>query len=413
MKKIFVLFFTFVLTLSLIACGGSKSTQSEEQVVLGDSDIKVGFVLNGDEDDANTYAFYQGVLAMKEELGLTDHQIVVKWNVPVGEKAYSAAVDLADQFCDIVFSNCSGHEEYMIRAAIEYPDVQFCQAGGKQAATSDLKNIHNYYYTVHESRYVSGIVAGLKLNEMIEKEEITPEEAKMGFVGTFSSPDVISGYTSFYLGARSVCDSVTMDVKYTGSWKDKGLETEAVEELITGGCVLISHHTDTNTVAIACEEAGVPIVGYHVSLNEVAPNCALTSASVDWATYLTFAVKSAMDGTEIPFDWSEGYAEGAVKITELNKTSVAKGTEEAVATAEESLKNGSLNVFDTSTWTVGEEQIITTATEEWFDSYQGLEYIKNGAFQESTLRSAPAFSFRIDGITELNEAYILQEPVEK
>ncbi len=409
MKKVISIVLTFVLALSLVACGGSETTQPETQLPEGDSNIKVGFVFIGDKNDGYTYAHYQGAMAMKEELGLTDNQIVIKWNVPASEKAYDAAVDLADQCCDIVFANSYAHEEYIIRAAIEYPDTMFCQTGGYQAATCGLENMHNYFNAVYESRYVSGIVAGMKLNEMIEKGDITPEGAKMGYVGTFTSAEVISGYTAFYLGARSVCESVTMDVTYTGSWSDQDLEKKATEELIAGGCVLISQHTDTAGVASACEAAGVPIVGYHISMLETAPNWALTSAAIDWAPYLTFAVKSVMDGTEIPVDRSEGYAEGAVMITELNESCVARGTSEAVAAAEEALKNGALKVFDISTWTVGGETINTTATEELNESYHGLEYIVDGAFQESTLASAPAFSFRIDGITELNQAYFGEE----
>ncbi len=405
MKKVFTLVFVFVLALSLVACGGLKTTEHEVQIPQGDSDIKVGLVLSGDENSGATEAFYQGVLAMKEELGLSDHQIVIKRNIPGTEKAYNAAADLADQFCDIIFSNSFSHEEYMVRVATEYPDAQFCQAGGVGAATCGLENMHNYFYDVYESRYVSGIVAGLKLNEMIEKGEITEEEAKMGYVGTFTSAEVISGYTAFYLGARSVCESVTMDVKYIGSLAKEELEKDAVNELAAGGCVLISHHTDTDSVAIACEELGVPVVGYHTSMLETAPTCALTSAAVDWAHYLTFAVKSVMDGTKIPVDWSEGYGEGGVKITELNSTCVAEGTDEAVATAEDALKNGTLKVFDSSAWTVGGETITTTVDEGLEESYHGLEYIKKGAFWESLYASAPAFSFRIDGITELNQIY--------
>lgn len=404
MKRVLALVLAFAMALCLGACG-STETKEPASKPEGNSDLKVGFVYIGDENEGYTYAHYKGAMEMKEELGLSDDQIIIKWNVPETEAAYEAAVDLADQGCSIIFANSFGHEDYIIQAAKEYPDVQFCHATGYKAASSGLKNMHNYFTSVYESRYVSGVVAGMKLNEMIEKGDITADQAKIGYVGAYSFAEVVSGYTSFFLGVRSVCEPATMEVKYTGSWADQTLEKEAAEALIADKCVLISQHADTTGAASACEAAGVPIVGYNISMIETAPNWALTSASIDWGPYVTFAVKSVMDGTEIPTDWCKGYSEGADKITELNKACIAAGTEEAVKKVEDELKAGTLHVFDTSKFTVGGKEVTTTATEDLAEDYHGLEYIKDGYFQESTLSSAPAFAFRIDGITELNSAY--------
>ena len=404
MKRVLALVLAFAMALCLGACG-STETKEPASKTEGNSDLKVGFVYIGDENEGYTYAHYKGAMEMKEELGLSDDQIIIKWNVPETEAAYEAAVDLADQGCSIIFANSFGHEDYIIQAAKEYPDVQFCHATGYKAASSGLKNMHNYFTSVYESRYVSGVVAGMKLNEMIEKGDITADQAKIGYVGAYSFAEVVSGYTSFFLGVRSVCEPATMEVKYTGSWADQTLEKEAAEALIADKCVLISQHADTTGAASACEAAGVPIVGYNISMIETAPNWALTSASIDWSPYVTFAVKSVMDGTEIPTDWCKGYSEGADKITELNKACIAAGTEEAVKKVEDELKAGTLHVFDTSKFTVGGNEVTTTATEDLAEDYHGLEYIKDGYFQESTLSSAPAFAFRIDGITELNSAY--------
>ena len=52
----------------------------------------------------------------------------------------------------------------------------------------------------------------MKLNEMIANGDITEDQAKMGYVGAYTYAEVMSGYTSFFLGARSVCPSATMDV---------------------------------------------------------------------------------------------------------------------------------------------------------------------------------------------------------
>ncbi len=358
------------------------------------SDLKIGFIFIGDENEGYTAAHYEGAKEMASALGVNEDQLLIKWVVPEDETCEDAAIDLADQGCQIIFGNSFGFESYMMNAAKEYPQVQFCHATGYQAAGSGLANFHNFFTSVYESRYVSGVVAGLKLNEMIESGKITAEQAKVGYVGAYPYAEVISGFTSFFLGVRSVCPSATMDVTYTNSWASFDLEKEAAEALIAGGCVLISQHADTTGAPTACEAAGVPVVGYNISMIATAPNWALTSASINWGPYYTYAVKSMIDGTEIDTDWCHGYAEGANRITELNKAAIAAGTEEKVAEVEAALKDGSLHVFDCATFTVG-GKTLTDA-----DS----DYIWDGYFHESEKASAPSFDFIIDGITDLTAA---------
>lgn len=419
MKKLMALLLTVIMVGSLAACGGSEAkettsaaetsgeteaagettgdTAGETEAAAGEgvalTDLKVGFIFVGDENEGYTAAHYNGAKEMQAALGLSDDQIIYKWNIPEDETCYDAAVDLADQGCQIVFANSFGHESYMLQAAQEFPDVQFCHATGYQAAGSGLTNLHNFFTSVYESRYVSGVVAGMKLNEMIADGTITEDTTKIGYVGAYPYAEVISGFTSFFLGVRSVCPSATMEVKYTNSWASFDLEKECAESLIADGCVLISQHADTTGAPTACEAAGVPVVGYNISMIETAPNTALTSASIDWAPYYEFATKSVLDGTAIPADWCQGYSEGADKITELNEGVVAEGTAEKVAEVEAAIIDGSLKVFDTATWTVNGQ----TYTEA--DS----EYISDGYFHESETASAPAFAFIIDGITAVAE----------
>ncbi len=257
--------------------------------------------------------------------------------------------------------------------------------------------MHNYFTAVYESRYVSGVVAGLKLNEMIENGDIKEDQTKIGYVGAYPYAEVKSGYTAFFLGVRSVCPSATMKVIYTNSWASIDLEKEAAESLIADGCVLISQHADTTGASTACEKAGVPIVGYNVSMIATAPTQALTSASIDWGPYYTYAVKSVIDGTKIDTDWCKGYDDGADKITELNDKAIAKGTKEKVKEVEDAIKDGSLHVFDTSTFTVDGKEL-----DSWKDD-NGNEYIKDGYFHESELHSAPAFAINIDGIESVEK----------
>ncbi len=409
MKKFLAVILSAVMILGVAGCSSSSTDtaddsadeETSEEVTEGisASDIKVGFIHVGDENEGYTYAHYMGSEEMKEALGLSDDQVITKWNIPENEAAYDAAVDLAEQGCNIIFATSFGYEDYILQAAEEYSDVQFCHATGYQAASSELSNMHNYFANIYEARYVAGVVAGLKLAELYGADT----DAKIGYVGAFSYAEVKSGYTAYYLGVRSICPNVTMEVKYTGSWADQALEKETAEALIADGCVLISQHADTTGAATACEAAGVCDVGYNVSMIDAAPNYALTSSAINWGSYVTYAVECMINGEEIPVDWCQGYADGAVYLTELNEVAIAEGTEEMVEETFAAIVDGSLKVFDTSTWTVDGETITSTVD---IDGYNGLEYIsEDGYFMESELGSAPAFAFVIDGITELNTVY--------
>ena len=404
-KKALSIILTAVMAVGMMTgCGAQASDGSSSADGNGaaDSDFKVGIMYIGDENEGYTAAHMAGIDGMMENLGLDDSQVIEKTNIPEDESAYDAAVDLAEQGCDIIFANSFGQESYVIQAATEYPDIQFCHATGYQAASSGLPNMHNYFTNIYESRYVSGVVAGLKLNEMIDNGTITEDKCKVGYVGAYPYAEVISGFTSFFLGIRSVCPSATMEVKYTNSWADMSAEAEVANALIADGCVLISQHADTTGAPSACEAAGVPCVGYNVSMISVAPNTALTSASIDWSVYYTYAVKCAMDGEEIETDWCRGFAEGADKLTELNDKVVAEGTAEKVKEVEDQIIDGSLHVFDTSTFTVGGKSLEDAIAEDGeYADY--ADYVSDGYFHESELASAPSFAIIIDGITSITE----------
>ena len=378
------------------------------------TDIKIGMICIGDENEGYSANHINGLLRAVEELGIAKDQVIFKYNTPETEAAYEAAIDLAEQGCDIIFANSFGHETYIALAAEEYPEIEFCHATGTTAMNAGLDNFHNYFAAIYEARYVSGVVAGLKLNEMIANNTITAEQAKMGYVGAFPFAEVISGYTSFFLGARSVCPSVTMEVRYTNSWGDMALEKETAEALITNGCVLISQHADTTGAPTACEAAGVPCVGYNISMIPAAPNAALTSSAVNWAAYYSFALENVLAGTTFPADWSAGYVDGAVAVTELNPASVPAGAAEKVAEAEDALKAGTLKVFDVSTFTapagagyeVDAEGHLTSAfatdtNGDWVADAN--EVVIDGYFSESSVQSAPYFAIIIDGITAVVE----------
>ena len=412
MKRLLGISLAVVMSLSLVTgCGNQDNgaaagpTVSAEATAPADatskaSSIKVGAIYVGDENEGYTEAHMTGIDEMAKKLGLSAEQVIEKTTIKEDESCYDAAVDLAEQGCTIIFANSFGHEDYIIQAAKEYPEIQFCHATGYQAKSSGLANIHNYFTAVYESRYVSGVVAGLKLNEMIESGKITADKAKMGYVGAYPYAEVVSGYSSFYLGAKSVCPSVTMEVQYTNSWADMAGEKEVATQLIADGCVLICQHADTTGAPTACEAAAVPCVGYNVDMTSVAPNAALTSATINWGPYYTYAVQCLIDGKAIDTDWCKGYVDGAVAISSLNETVCAKGTADKVKEVEAAIKDGTLHVFDVKTFTIGGKTIEDLIKSDATNYGKFADYVKDGYFHESELVSAPAFELRIDGITE-------------
>ena len=403
MKKALAIGLATVMAVSMSA----PVFAEDEGKGIAKEDLKVGVIYIGDENEGYTAAHMKGIDEMEEKLGLDDSQIIEKTLIGEDEGCYDAAADLADQGCQIIFANSFGHETYILEAAGEYPEVQFCHATGTQAASSGLSNMHNYFTNIYEARYVSGVVAGLKLNEMIEDGTVKEDACKMGYVGAFPYAEVISGYTAFYLGAKSVCPSVTMEVKYTNSWASFDLEKECAEQLIADGCVLISQHADTTGAPTACEAKKVPCVGYNIDMIPTAPDAALTSATINWGPYYTYAVQSVIDGTAIETDWAKGVKDGADAITELNDKTVAEGTKEAVEEAQKGIEDGTLHVFDTSKFTVGGKTLEELVESGDKDATKLKDYIKDGYFHESDVESgmpsAPAFTFIIDGINSITK----------
>ena len=416
MKKFLALLLALVMVFALAACGepeteettpaGEETTPAGETAGVAKEDLKVGFIFLHDENSTYDLNFINAANAAIEELGLSEDQYEFRMNVPEGQECYDAAAELAEDGCDFIFADSFGHESFMIEAAREFEDVQFAHATGTRAHTEGLANYHNAFASIYEGRYLAGIVAGLKLNEMIDNGEITADQAKMGYVGAYTYAEVLSGYTSFFLGARSVCPSVTMDVTFTGSWYDESAEREAANNLINGGCVLISQHADSMGAPSACEAAGVPNVSYNGSTAANCPETYLVSSRIDWTPYFVYAINCVINGEPIDADWTGTIETGSVVLTELGEN-VAEGTQEAIDEAQAALLDGSIHVFDTSTFTVEGETVTSFMADVNTDENNegDTEVVHDGYFSESEFRSAPYFTLQIDGISLLDTAF--------
>ena len=389
------------LALTMASCGGDAASGMSDSPLpipeinadftVGD-DFKIGFICLHDESSTYDLNFINAVLRYQEALGLENSQVIIKRNIEETEKCYEAAEDLVAQGCKIIFANSFGHEPYIAQAAEAFPNVQFCHATGVTAADKGLANFHNAFASIYEGRFLAGMAAGLKLNEMIEAGTITAEQAKMGYVGAYTYAEVISGYTSFYLGAKSVCPTVTMDVQFTGSWYDVTAEKNAAEALLARNCVLISQHADSMGAPGACEAAKVPNVSYNGSTYDACPETFVVSSAINWAPYYVYITKCYANNQPIDTNWCGGIEEGSVVLSGINLDVAAEGTVEAINDAIAKLKNGTLKVFAADTFTVGGAAVEHAL-------------ISDGYFHESEAISAPSFDLRIDGITLLNEKY--------
>ena len=424
MRKFFALALVAVMMLALVACGSEKTPANTGDSVatdntsvstdattdatpVADDSFKIGFIFLHDENSTYDLNFINAAREAQAALGLSDDQVIFKTNIPESNECYEAALDLVDRGCTVIFADSFGHESYMLQAARENPDVQFCHATGTMAHTEGLANFHNAFASIYEGRYLAGIAAGLKLNEMIAAEQFKAEDAKIGYVGAFTYAEVISGYTSFFLGARSVCPTATMEVQFTGSWYDETAEKEAATTLINRGCKLISQHADSMGAPTACETAGVPNVSYNGSTVAACPNTFIVSSRINWAPYYEYVVECVTGGKEIGADWTGTLATGSVELSEINEKAAAAGTADAITVAKNDMESGKLHVFDTATFTVGGETLTSYLADVDTDANyeKDTEVVADGYFHESEKRSAPYFDVDIDGITKLNAAY--------
>ena len=405
------------LAIAFTSCnGGAKSDMTEaplaEVTLTKDfdipSDFKLGVICLHDEASTYDLNFINGVEKIKTLLGLTKDQVIYKKDIPESALCTEAAEDLVDQGCKIIFANSFGHESFLLEAARNNPTVQFCHATGTMAHDAGVANFHNAFASIYEGRYLAGVAAGLKLNEMIANGKITADKAKMGYVGAFTYAEVMSGYTAFYLGAKSVCPTVTMDVQFTGSWYDEIKEKEAATALINAGCVLISQHADSMGAPSVCEERGVPNVSYNGSTDESCTETFIVSSRLDWAPYYHYIIKQYCNGDAIAADWTGTVATGSVVLTCVNKTAAADGTFEKIQEVAAKLADGTIKVFDTDNFMVGgvklESYLADVNTDE--DFTKDTQVINaDGIFEESLYRSAPYFDVEIDGIHLINRDY--------
>ena len=437
MKKVLAIVLALVMVIGLAACGtpapANTNTAGNENTAPAPSNdannaanentntaepekvYNVGMVCIGNENMAYDRNFYMAAEAAEKILA--DKGIKIQWNYtydhPEGQPVADDCEELAgEKECIAVFLNSYGMEPAMLGVAADYPDTVFIGMTNEGSMRDDLENTVNAFPSIYEARYLAGVAAGCKLNELIENKTITEDEAVIGYVGAYTFAEVVSGYTSFYLGAKSVCPSATMIVKFIGSWGDPTMEAATAQDLIDNGAVLISQHSDSTTPATTAQDntikdsdVKVAHVGYNISMSDVAPESSIISSRIDWTNYMVYVIETIVNGGKVDQDYiGHGLKDGDVCLTELNEKIAAEGTAEAIKKAEDDIVSGKLNVFDTSTFTVG-GQTPTEALVDMDGDFKGdADYnaISDGYYHESYFKSAPAFDLQIDGIKLLN-----------
>ena len=402
MKKLLAVILTLAMVAAMVVTAGAENA-------VDYSGVKLGVILLHDENSTYDLNFLNGVKEAVANLGLSEDQYIIKTGIPESNDCYEAAMDLVDEGCNVIFADSFGHEDFMIAAAKENTEVEFCHATGTKAHTEGLANFHNAFASIYEGRYLAGVAAGLKLKELQDAGKLKGDHPVIGYVGAFTYAEVISGYTSFYLGAKSIVPDVTMNVQFTGSWYDETEEKNAAQALIADAD-LISQHADSMGAPSACEDAGIPNISYNGSTVESCPNTFIVASRINWAPYFEYILTQKAKGEAIDTDWTGTIATGSVVLTDVNEQAAAPGTVEKIAEVKAALEAGTLKVFDTAT-----EGFITkdgapltsyladVDTDEAFTP--DTEAVADGYFHESEYRSAPYFDVQIDGITLVNTAF--------
>ncbi len=403
-SKILALCLALVLVVGCFTACGEKTPDEPKA-----ENIKVALIcLHG---DSSTYDknFIDAFKLACENKGVSADDYTIVTDIPEDTACYDQAADLAESY-DLIFADSFGHESHMIKAAKEFPDVEFCHATGTKAHTENLPNFHNAFASIYEGRYLAGVAAGMKLVELYGDDEgkVSDENAKIGYVGAFPYAEVISGYTSFYLGAKSIVENATMEVRYTNSWYDETAEKTTALALIDAGCKLISQHADSWGAPTACEEKNIPNVSYNGSTEEKCPNTFIIASRINWAPYFEYIIDCVQNDKAIDTDWTGTLATGSVEITALG-SAAAKGTQDKLDEVKKGLQDGTIKVFDCSTFTVEGKELTSFIADvddagDYKPETEVVETANDITFiNESAKRSAPYFNIIIDGITAVTE----------
>jgi len=449
MKSLRLLTLAALGLVSLAACGGgnpssqapasSAAPQSSAQpssaapqssTAPAGTPVKVGLICLHDENSTYDANFINALAEAVENLG---DKVVFESNclltgIDENEECYEAARDLVEKGCNVIFADSFGHDAYMLQAAKEFPNVQFCHATGtKTTVNSEVKNFHNAFASIYEGRFMAGYAAGLKLANQHFNDKNDP--VKVGYVGAYPYAEVKSGYTSWFLGVRQALEDldkdsskVTMSVKFTNDWYAPVPEANAAEALINEGCVLISQHADSMGAPGTCEANGIPNITYNIETKDECPETYLGYSRINWAPYYEAVVNAVYNGTaiegEVNQNWTGTIATGSVEFN-VNYENLAEGAtletyKTMLNTMLTKITEGNYQIFDCAKFQLASAPVGGSIDEDGHLMSYLADVIDDGTFTgdtevvvidglhryfaESKFRSAPYFDLDIVGI---------------
>lgn len=363
-RKILSLLMTFCMVFSLTSCGrggkvvdmvtndtGEKTEVSQNSdtakkaadtnkagmKTISKDELKIGvlYIGSASETSGYTYAHEIGIQGMANNIGLSDNQIVRKESVSDSdEKAIKAALqDCVDKKCNVIFTTSWGYMNQTEEFAEKYPDIYFANATGY---LSNGKNFTNYFGRIYQTRYLSGIVAGLKT-----------KTNKIGYVsamGTDNS-ECTGGVDAFAIGVESVNKAAKVKVAVTNSWYAPDDEKKASDALIAAGCDVLAQHCDTTAPQEASQDNGTWSIGYNSDMSKETPKATLTSVIWNWSAYYTSYISSIINASYDGKNYYGGMKENLVSLTELSSL-CESDTADKIKEAKENIISGKFGVFD-------------------------------------------------------------------
>lgn len=290
--------------------------------------VKAAFVLVGPANYVGwSYSHDQGRRYLEQKFGAQIETEFVEF-VPEGRASRKVLQALADRN-DIVFATSVGYMISTESIARDNPNVMFEHATGSRQS----KNLSNYATRAYQPRYLAGLVAGSMT-----------KSGKIGYVAAHPIPEVVRGINAFTLGVRAVNPAAEVEVRWTKSWYSPEKDVALASKLIASGVDVLTHHTDSSSVAEFAEKNNVFVIGYHSDMSEFAPNNHLASVVHNWGPYYAKRIQALLDNNwKSGSEWS-GMAESTSKLVSVS-AKVPADIRDLVANMQAAIMAGTFEVF--------------------------------------------------------------------
>jgi basic membrane protein A len=337
-KKVIALGLAVAMTMSLVACGGSKKeeaktddTKTEEAAATNDFSVAMITDTGGINDQSFNQSAWEGLQELSAENGTEVNYIESKQ----ASDFVTNLENLGDDGAQLVWGIGYACADAILEAAEKNPDVSYAIIDNAYEDTPD--NVTGIMFKAQEPSFLVGYIAGK-----------TTETNKVGFVGGMSSGLIDQFQYGYEAGvqyaAKELGKEITVDVQYAESFSDPAKGKAIANKMYSGGIDVIYHAAGgTGTGVIeAAKEADKWVIGVDRDQSDLAPENVLTSA----LKLVNKAVKEVSlefeDGNEIGGETlTFGLAEDAVGIPEHHENFSDDLYNETLAIADQ-IKSGDI-----------------------------------------------------------------------